>query len=53
MSLVFALFLIGVPLALAVMELRRMRGGHSLPIHPVERPATAQPSSPSGGSPSI
>ncbi|GJE35815.1 hypothetical protein LDDCCGHA_6036 [Methylobacterium oxalidis] len=30
MSLVFALFLIGVPLALAVFELMRMRGTRPL-----------------------
>ena len=62
MGLVFALFLITAPLALAVLDLSRMKGNHLLrvgsnvrprPIDPVDKGSTAASPGPSGGSYSI
>ena len=62
MGLVFALCLITAPIALAVLDLSRMRGKHligagskvrSRPISPVDKGRTAHSSEPTGGSYSI
>lgn len=52
MSLVFALFLIGVPLALAGYELSRMKGAHPLRVGPPHQESMTQPAEPTSKPPS-
>ena len=62
MGLMFALLLISGPLALAVLDLSRMKGGHALRVgsnvrpsltNPADKGSTAHSPGPTGGSYSI